>query len=111
MKSLGARHFEVGTLEEHYPLVGQALLETFASYLGAAWTTEMAAAWSEAYEVIVTVMLDGAKEPQAHLEPELTFYDWIDLYGEENPRIKDAFATLTEFHYGNKPAPEAVSQA
>ena len=111
LKSLGARHFQVGTLAEHYPFVGQALLETFASYLGAAWTSEMAAAWSDAYEGIATTMLEGAKAPEVYLEPELTFYDWIDLYGEENPRIKEAFATLTEFHYGSRPEPEAIRQA
>ena len=108
LKSLGTRHFQVGTLAEHYPFVGQALIETFASCLGAAWTSEMAAAWSDAYEVIATTVLDGAKEPEAYLEPELTFYDWIDLYGEENPRIKEAFATLTKFHYGSRPKLEAV---
>lgn len=34
LKSLGARHFRVGTLRAHYPMVGAALLETFAEYLG-----------------------------------------------------------------------------
>ncbi len=46
-------------------------------------------------------MLAGAENPQAHLEPELTFYDWIDLYGEESPQVRDAIATLTNFHYGH----------
>lgn len=100
LKSLGARHFEVGTLEAHYPLVGQALLETFADYLKADWTPETATAWTEAYNAIATTMLEGAKNPEAHLGPELTFYDWVDLYGESSPKVRDAIAKLTNFHYG-----------
>lgn len=104
LKSLGARHFQVGTLEAHYPLVGQALLETFADYLGEDWTPRVAAAWTQAYEAIAVTMLEGAKSPQDYLEPELTFYDWIDLYGEESPQVRDAIALLTDFHYRNKSA-------
>ncbi|PZD73073.1 Bacterial hemoglobin [Acaryochloris thomasi RCC1774] len=100
LKSLGARHFEVGTLEEHYPLVGQALFETFAAYLGSDWTPATMDAWQEAYEAIATIMLEGAQNPQAHLEPELTFYDWVDLYGEGSPKVKDAIFSLTNFQYG-----------
>ncbi len=108
LQSLGARHVQVGTLEEHYPFVGQALLETFAEYLGSDWTPELATAWQDAYGVIVTIMLQGAEDPESHLEPELTFYDWIDLYGESSPRIRDAMAGLTDFHYGNRPDPDVV---
>lgn len=38
--SLGARHVQVGTIKEHYPLVGRALIETFETYLGDDWTPE-----------------------------------------------------------------------
>ncbi len=100
LKSLGARHVQVGTIRSHYPFVGQALLETFAEYLQADWTEGLAIAWSEAYNAIANTMIEGAKNPEAHLEPELTFYDWIDLYGEESPKVRDAIATLTDFHYG-----------
>ena len=104
LKSLGARHFQVGTLEQHYPLVGQALLETFASYLGDDWTPEIEAAWREAYNTIAETMLAGAINPAAYLEPELTFYDWVDLYGEENPQIKSMIQSLTDFHYRDRQA-------
>ena len=97
--SLGARHVQVGTVKEHYPLVGQALIETFEMYLGDRWTPEVANAWLEAYDAISSTMLEGAKEPEAHLEPELTFYDWIDLYGEGSPKLKRAIANLTDYHY------------
>ena len=94
---------EVGTLREHYPYVGQALIETLAAHMGDGWTPEIAEAWTEAYNAITTAMLEGAKDPEAYLGPELTFYEWIDLYGEENSQLKQAIAVLTQFHYGNQP--------
>ena len=102
--SLGARHVQVGTLKEHYPLVGQALLETFEAYLGKDWTPEVASAWLEAYDAIAATMLEGAKHPEEYLEPELTFYDWIDLYGESSPKVKKTIANLTDYHYRRKSA-------
>lgn len=109
LASLGARHLEVGTMEEHYPLVGHALLDTFAEYLGDSWTPELADAWLTAYEAIAATMLDGTKNPEQHLEPELTFYDWIDLYGEENSQLKAAIANLTQHQYGNTPSAPAAA--
>ena len=109
--SLGARHAEVGTIREHYPFVGQALLETFEAYLGDDWTPEVANAWIEAYDAIANTMLEGAKNPEAYLEPELTFYDWIDLYGEGSPKLKAAIATLTDFHYRRQSEPNASGSA
>ena len=92
-------HFEVGTLEEHYPLVGRALLESLETYLGDRWTADAAAAWTEAYNEIALVMLEGAKSPEDYLNGELTFYEWVDLYGEETPRLKKAIAKLTDYQY------------
>lgn len=99
LKSLGAKHAEVGTINNHYPFVGQALIDTFAEYLAADWTEQLAIAWVEAYNVIASTMIEGANNPAAYLEPELTFYEWIDLYGEESLEVRDAIATLTHFHY------------
>lgn len=107
LASLGARHLQVGTLEEHYPLVGHALLNTLADYLGDSWTPELSQHWLTAYEAIANTMLDGTQNPEQHLEPELTFYDWIDLYGEENSQLKAAIAKLTQHQYNpsnSKPA-------
>ncbi|ERN40599.1 hemoglobin-like flavoprotein [Rubidibacter lacunae KORDI 51-2] len=60
LKGLGARHVRYGALPEHYPLVGNTLLKTFAQYLGDAWTPATEKAWTEVYGVITEVMLDGA---------------------------------------------------
>jgi hemoglobin-like flavoprotein len=61
LKKLGARHVNYGTIGEHYPIVGATLLKTFESYLGADWTPEVKQAWTDAYEAIASIMLEGAK--------------------------------------------------
>lgn len=60
LKGLGARHVQYGALPEHYPLVGNALLKTFESYLGPEWTPEVKQAWVDAYGAITMLMLEGA---------------------------------------------------
>lgn len=64
LKNLGERHVSYGAIEQHYPMVGAALLKTFESYLGADWTLEVKQAWIDAYGVLVDLMLEGAKNPE-----------------------------------------------
>jgi hemoglobin-like flavoprotein len=61
LKDLGQRHVQYAVTPEHYPMVGAALLETFATFLGDRWTPECQTAWAEAYEAITSLMLEGAK--------------------------------------------------
>ena len=56
LQSLGARHKTYNVLPEHYPLVGEILLETFQSTLGPQWTSAYQGAWIEAYQVIAQTM-------------------------------------------------------
>ncbi|MGK7903661.1 MAG: globin family protein [Hormoscilla sp.] len=65
LKDLGARHAKYGTLSEHYPLVGGAILKTFESYLGSDWTPEVKQAWVDAYGAITDLMLAGAEEAKS----------------------------------------------
>ena len=104
LKSLGAYHHEIGTLPEHYPYVGQALIETFAEYLDRDWNQKVEQAWLDAYNLITEIMLAGAKNPHAYLDGELTFYDWLDLYGESSPKVKEMIANTTHFEYRNQEA-------
>ncbi len=59
LQRLERRHQAVGVRAEHYPMVAEALLATFASRLGEQWTAQMQAAWTEAYEAIVSLMSQG----------------------------------------------------
>jgi hemoglobin-like flavoprotein len=64
LKGLGTRHVQYGALPEHYPAVGNALLQTFADYLKSEWTPEIKEAWVEAYNAITSLMLEGANYSQ-----------------------------------------------
>ncbi|NEO55233.1 MAG: globin [Okeania sp. SIO3B5] len=60
LRALGARHINYGTLPQHYPLVGEALLKTLEQYLPQDWNSELKNAWVFAYEQIVQLMFEGA---------------------------------------------------
>lgn len=68
LKGLGARHVKYGALPAHYPIVGSALLKTFEQYLGDGWTPEVKQAWIDAYQVITTLMLEGAEYDKAETQ-------------------------------------------
>ena len=104
LKSLGAYHQQVGTIKEHYPYVGQALVETFAEYLGNKWDRNTHKAWLDDYSSIAEIMLEGAKNPEAYLGGELTFYEWLDLYGESSPKVRKEIAGMTHFKYRDREA-------
>ena len=60
LRSLGARHVAYGAEPEHYPVVGQVLIESMADVAGAAWHPEYSTAWTAAFDVVAGAMLDGA---------------------------------------------------
>eukprot|EP00978_Attheya_sp_CCMP212_P020942 scaffold60641_cov34-Attheya_sp.AAC.1 len=62
LKDLGARHAKYGVLEAHFPIVGQALIETLADALGEKFTDDVKAAWVDIYAVVQSNMLAGMKE-------------------------------------------------
>ena len=59
VRKLGQRHTRVGVQAEHYPMVAEALLATFAARLGSQWMEELQAAWRAAYETIAALMQEG----------------------------------------------------
>src|SRR5437879_1478547 len=59
---LGRRHVEYGVIDVHYDTVRTALLWTLGQGLGADFTPEAKAAWTEAYEFLAKVMKDAAAE-------------------------------------------------
>src|ERR671932_453406 len=59
LKDLGEKHVRYGTIREHYPMVGAALLKTLESFLGTDWTPEVKRAWAQGYEAIANLMLEG----------------------------------------------------
>jgi hemoglobin-like flavoprotein len=60
LEALGARHAGFGAQPEHYPVVGEVLIESMAEIAGPAWKPEYTSAWQEAYGVVQGVLLAGA---------------------------------------------------
>ena len=62
VQSLGKRHATYGVKNEHYTAVGAALLWTLEQGLGEAFTPEVNVAWTEAYNLLATVMQQAASQ-------------------------------------------------
>lgn len=60
LQQLGRDHRKFGVLAQHYDAVGAALLSAIAHYAGAAWTPQVAKAWTDAYGVVAGAMRDAA---------------------------------------------------
>jgi len=58
--ALAKRHVAYGARPAHYPVVGGALLWTLEKGLGEAWTPDVAAAWTAAYDVLSSYMISEA---------------------------------------------------
>jgi len=62
LRSLGARHVGYGVVDAHYATVGGALLLTLEQGLGEAFTPDVRAAWTAAYGVISSTMMEAAND-------------------------------------------------
>ena len=56
VRDLGSRHRGYGVIDAHYAPVGAALLWTLEQGLGPAFTTDVKAAWGEAYTTLTGAM-------------------------------------------------------
>lgn len=55
-------HVKTNVLPEHYPMVGDALLQAIKTVLGDAATGDVMAAWEEAYGFLAEVLINREKE-------------------------------------------------
>jgi nitric oxide dioxygenase len=58
LHELAERHDDYGAVPEHYPVVGQVLIETLDKALGDEFTDEAEEAWAKTYGALATVMLE-----------------------------------------------------
>lgn len=49
----------MGVEREHCPMVGAALLETFAGFFGEKWTPDVKKEWTDACNAIAAMMYEG----------------------------------------------------
>ena len=65
VEDLGRRHVGYGVADEHYDIVGAALLWTLEKGLGSAFTPEVKDAWIAVYGLLAGTMKNAAKEAMA----------------------------------------------
>ena len=53
--------------------MGAALLKNFESYLGENWTPEVEQAWTDAYDKIANIMLEGAEHCESTFGRRIRF--------------------------------------
>ncbi len=58
---LAQRHVNYGVREEHYTVVGGALLWTLEKGLGDNWNEELKEAWTSCYMTLSSAMIDAAE--------------------------------------------------
>jgi methyl-accepting chemotaxis protein len=60
LQELGRRHVSYGARPEHYPVVGEVLIDSMAEVAGPQWRPEYGRAWADALAVVAGVMVEGA---------------------------------------------------
>lgn len=62
VQKLGVSHVGYGVEDEHYGVVGEALIWTLEQGLGDAFTVEVRDAWLAAYTLLANVMVEAAND-------------------------------------------------
>jgi hemoglobin-like flavoprotein len=65
IEDMAVRHLDYGTLQAHYPAVGENLLAVLEEHLSAegTFTLDMKTAWADAYQAIADIMMTKAYPP------------------------------------------------
>jgi nitric oxide dioxygenase len=58
---LAQRHVQYGVRQEHYTVVGQALLWTLERGLGNSWNEELEEAWTICYTILSSAMINASE--------------------------------------------------
>jgi nitric oxide dioxygenase len=56
---IAQKHCSLGILPEHYPIVGECLLESICSVLGDAATVDIVDAWAAAYQQLANILIQA----------------------------------------------------
>jgi NAD(P)H-flavin reductase/hemoglobin-like flavoprotein len=104
-RQLGRDHRKFNVVEDHYPLVGKALLATLAHFLGSDWTPGLARDWEAAYKLVAGTMIEGARQV-ASVEPPW----WqAEIKAHERRGIDIAVLTVAPYPQLNYTAGESVA--
>ena len=68
LRAMAIRHLKYGTESAHYPAVAENLVAVLAEHLSkeGEWTEEHAKAWKDALDVVNSVMVEAAENPEKY---------------------------------------------
>ena len=69
LRGLGRDHRKFGAVADHYDAVRDSLIATIAHFAGDTWTPELAVDWTDAYNLVASVMIAAAKDDEATRPP------------------------------------------
>ncbi|WP_076592251.1 NO-inducible flavohemoprotein [Herminiimonas arsenitoxidans] len=84
------KHVSLGVTAEHYPIVGQHLLEAIKQVLGDAATPALIAAWAEAYGILAQALIDEENRlyKAAGVTPGALFDMRVTAVEQESDQVK-----------------------
>ena len=62
VKKLAQRHVQYGVQDEHYSIVGSALLWTLEAGLADKWNNQLKEAWTVCYTILAKAMIEASKD-------------------------------------------------
>ena len=62
LEEMGRRHIEYGAQAEHYPAVGECLVQALATVSGDLWNDTLETQWVEAFGIVSSYMIKGAEK-------------------------------------------------
>lgn len=89
LEKLSKRHVGYGVEADHYPTVGQALLDTLKKGLGDDFTTPVRSAWENVFGLVATTMINAASDKKNILSDSTLLLQSLELMGT-NVFIADA---------------------
>jgi hemoglobin-like flavoprotein len=93
VQELGKRHVGYGVKDEHYDVVGDALIYTLGKGLGDEFTPDVEEAWVETFRLVAGVMKDAAATVEP---PKKGFFSTIFSLSNTNKN------RLLELHHSNQ---------
>jgi nitric oxide dioxygenase len=78
VERIAHKHASLFVKPEHYPIVGQFLVEAFAEVLGNAITDEIKNAWNAAYNQLANIFIQ--REEQLYAESDKHWRSWRKFY-------------------------------
>ena len=103
---IAQKHCSLGILPEHYPIVGECLLESIGEVLGDAATADIVDAWTAAYQQLADILIQA--EESINTSNEQRVGGWRGERAFKLVRKVSESEVITSFYFEPTSGPEAI---